>query len=368
MTDMQQQHSSRLALLANVPYDLRIEIIENELRKDFTESEKAAIAEKLKPHFRKETNRGKRTDIKNDKPTSANMLAEVKPMNVDEKIGKILGESDENVRRREIVFKKIDDDTKKQLDSGQKSLNSAYKDTIRKEHESRPVAPLPKGMFNHIVEDPGWDFANKNIGGSGSSGASHKYKTQPTVDIARIPVMDVAADDAILYMWTTNQHLITGSMLQRDFLQIAHGYTPQQTEFLGNQKVQSDAISVMHCHGFIPKHIITWEKQNKEGWGGYSFNNVTEHLLIGTRGTVKPFGLSEKTIIKTQYQRKSHSVKPEEMWHLIEKIVKTQRWKHKRLELNCRTPRHGWHPHGDQITQKDIDAWKKSPSSASRSA
>ena len=209
------------------------------------------------------------------------------------------------------------------------------------------------------MEDPGWLYTNKNIGGSGESGASHHYRTQPASEIARIPVKDIAADDAILYLWTTNQHLITGSMLLSDYVQIVHGVAPEVASHLGRATVQSDALAVMRCHGFSARHIITWHKQGKEGWGGYSFNNVTEHLLIGTRGAVRPFGLTEKTIVTTPYHKNAHSQKPEEMWALIEKVVQTQGWKAKRIELNCRNPRRGWLPHGDQITQQDIDAWKK---------
>ncbi len=259
----------------------------------------------------------------------------------------------------EKILKSGDAELIKKLDNHKITTHKAERIIREKEIESLPIVPLPKGKFNHIVEDPGWFFANQNIGGSGKSGASFQYLTQPTVNIAKIPVSSIAAENAILYMWSTNQHLITGSMLLADYLQIAHGMKPEQTEHLGKTKVQSDAISVMHSHGFTPKHIITWEKQNKEGWGGYSFNNVTEHLLIGTRGIVKPFGLTEKTIINTPYKRNSHSKKPDEMWNLIEKCIGTQRWKNKKIELNCRTPRKGWLPHGNQITQKDIDLWQK---------
>lgn len=128
---------------------------------------------------------------------------------------------------------------------------------------------------------------------------------------------------------------------------------------LKKQKVQSDAISVMHCHGFAPKCIITWEKEEKEGCGGYWLNNATEHLLIGIRSKVPAFGLSEKTIVKSKYVPRSHSKKPEEMWKLIEKCVAKTRGKHRKLELNCRNPRKGWMPHGDQITTKDINEWQK---------
>ena len=375
---------SRLELLKCIPFDLRVEILENEMRKDFTESEKAYVAEILKPYFQKQTKQGNRNDIKKTKSTSPNMLVKVKPETVNEKIAKVLGESDENVRRREIVFEKINKDAKKDLDSGKKTLNSLYQRTIAGQNASRPDTPLPTGKFTDIVEDPGWYFGNKNIGGSGKSGAAFHYKTEPTNKIARIPVHSIAADNAVLYMWTTNQHLITGSMLVSEYYEIlwkqklemfckktsnqdkvkklqeqTNADNELLSDMLQKQKVQNDAIAVMHCHGFAPKCIITWEKEEKEGWGGYWMNNVTEHLLIGIRGKIPPFGLQEKTIVKSKYVPRSHSKKPEVMWDLIEKCVAKTRGKHRKLEMNCRHPRKGWYPHGDQITTKDIQEWQK---------
>ncbi|MBA4718958.1 MAG: hypothetical protein HRO68_07660 [Nitrosopumilus sp.] len=190
------------------------------------------------------------------------------------------------------------------------------------------------------------DFGNKNIGGSGKSGAAFHYKTEPTNKIARIPIYSIAADNAVLYHYTINQHLITGSMLMSEYYEILNKQkldafckkTTKQdkikkfkvqvkadnellSDILKKQKVQSDAISVMHCHGFTPKCIVTWEREEKKGWNGYWLYNTTEQLLIGIRGDVPAFGLSEKTIIKSKYIPGTHSKKPEEMWQLIEKCV-----------------------------------------------
>ena len=282
----------------------------------------------------------------------------------------------------EKILKSGDEKLIKKLDNHEITTHKAEQLIRKKEIESTPIPSLPIGKFNHIVEDPGWDFGNKNIGGSGKSGAAFHYKTEPTNKIARIPVVSIAADNAVLYMWTTNQHLITGSMLMSEYLEILEQQKFERkiknltdkgkikeiknvfrekvseiSDILGKIKVQSDALSVMHCHGFTPKSIVTWEKEEKNGWGGYWLDNVTEHLLIGIRGNVPAFGLSEKTIIKSKFVPRTHSRKPEEAWQLIEKCVAKTRWSHRKLELNSRTPRKVWLPHGDAITPKDLDEW-----------
>jgi len=377
---------SRLDLIKNLPYDQQIEIVEND-KKNWTESEKESIAVLLKPYFKEQSNQGIRTDLKNaDKQiTSAKHLVKVvTPESVNQKIAKVLGESDETVRKRNIVFEDIDKDTRKSLDSGKKSLNSVFQKTVAANNAKKPIPPMPQGKFNHIETDNGWDFGNKNIGGSGKSGAAFQYKTEPTNKIARIPVVDIAADNAVLYEYTTNQHLVTGSMLMSEYYEILNeqklrAYCKKTTnqdkinkfqehiksdnellsDILKKQKVQSDALSVMYCHGFTPKCIVTWEKEEKEGWNGFWLTNVTEHLIIGIRGDVPAFGLSEKTIVKSKYVPRTHSRKPEVMWQLIEKCVAATRWRHRKLELNCRSPRKGWHPHGDSISKKDIEEWQK---------
>ena len=284
----------------------------------------------------------------------------------------------------EKIIQSGDKNLIKQLDSNEITTNKAEQILHQKEIESSPIPSLPKGKFTDIVEDPGWFFNNKNIGGSGKSGAGYKYRVLPTIDIAKIPVSKIAADNAVLYMWTTNQHLMTGSMLMKEYYEILNKQkletlckktTNQEkikklqeqikadnerlSDDLKKQKVQSDALSVMHCHGFTPKCIITWEKEEKNGWGGYWINNVTEQLLIGVRGDVPAFGLSENTIIKSKYAPRSHSKKPEISWQLIEKCIEKTRGNHRKLEMNCRHPRKGWYPHGDQITTKDIQEWQK---------
>jgi len=381
---------SRLDLIKSLPYDQQIEIVEND-KKNWTESEKYEIAEILRKQLEKTKSPGKRTDLISTATTTTSdkHLSEVTKDNqassrINEEIGKVINESYETVRKRDKVFKNIDEKTKKALDSGEKSLNSLHTKIVIKENREKPSSPLPAGKFTDIVTDNGWDFGNKNIGGSGKSGAAFQYKTEPTNKIARIPIVSIAADNALLFEYTTNQHLITGSMLMSEYYEILNEQKLQTyckkttnqnkinefqehiksdnellSDILKKQKVQSDALAVIHCHGFTPKCIVTWEKEEKEGWNGYWLNNVTEHLIIGIRGEVPAFGLTEKTIVKSKYVPRTHSRKPKVMWQLIAKCVAATKGNHRKLEMNCRTPRKGWHPHGDKITAKDIEKWQK---------
>ena len=331
---------SRLDLLKRLPRDVQVEIAENFFRKDLTESEKAKIQKLLREKLSNKTVQGRRSDVSFNKEYQD--LEDAGATNT--KIARVLGESRETVRKRDHVFKDdLPEDTAKALDGGKRSLHSVWVEKMKEENLARPVPLLPEGRYGHIVEDPGWHFDN-DIGGAGGSGAAVKYRTMQSSDIAKIPVSDMAADNAVLYLWTTNHHLMTGSMALSEFLNIVYSVDSGLSPTI---KVQSDALAVMICHGFQPKHIITWEKVGKAGWGGYSFANVTEHLLVGTRGTVRPFGLKDPTIIKSAYD-KNHSKKPEEAWQLIEKCVEATGWGGK-IELNARAPREGWKQCGDDM-------------------
>ena len=332
---------SRLELLKSLPKDLQIEIAENIFRKNFTESEKAEIQSLLKRHFSVQTDQGRRSDTSFNKD---NQDMQTESGATNEKIARVLGESRETVRKRDKVFEgDLPAETVKALDDGKRSLHSVWAEKKKEENRSKPIPPLPEGKYGHIVEDPGWCFDN-NIGGRGQSGAALQYRTMQTSEIAKIPVRDVAADNAVLYLWTTNQHLVTGTMPISEFLLLAYGIN---IDINPSVKVQSDALAVMACHGFAPKYIITWKKKGRNGWAGYGFANVTEHLVIGVRGDVRPFGLQDTTIIESDYDG-NHSKKPEEGWQLIEKCVKATGWGGK-LEINSREPRAGWKAYGDEV-------------------
>lgn len=66
-----------------------------------------------------------------------------------------------------------------------------------KQLQSQPP-PLPSGPFQIIVADPHWRY---------DSGNSLPYPTMTIEEIKALPVRDIAQEDAILWLWTTNAHL-----------------------------------------------------------------------------------------------------------------------------------------------------------------
>lgn len=108
---------------------------------------------------------------------------------------------------------------------------------------------LPPGPFACLVLDPPWRYGD-NLPGPGRGSAKH-YGTLSVVELRQLPVPDLAAPDAHLWIWTTNAFLAEG-------------------------------LDLMAGWGFKQKTMLTWCKP-QIGMGRYLRNN-TEHCLLGVRG------------------------------------------------------------------------------------
>lgn len=158
--------------------------------------------------------------------------------------------------------------------------------------------------YRTILADPPWDIQQK-----GARGASQHYGLMSLEQIKAMPIADLAADDAHLWLWVTNATLRQG-------------------------------YDVAEAWGFTVRSPLTWVKF-RLGLGNY-LRNSTEHLLFGTKGNAPVQYRSQPTWIQAPVQ--DHSHKPEEQYALIERISPRPR-----LELFARRPQPGWHAWGNEI-------------------
>jgi N6-adenosine-specific RNA methylase IME4 len=56
--------------------------------------------------------------------------------------------------------------------------------------------------YSLIYADPAWEYGNTVSNGA----ATNHYGTMKLIDMKRLPVWDLAADDAVLAMWFTGTH------------------------------------------------------------------------------------------------------------------------------------------------------------------
>jgi len=182
--------------------------------------------------------------------------------------------------------------------------------------------------FACILADPPWQFVNR----TGKMAPEHKrlsrYGTMDLAAISALPVADMAAPVAHLYLWVPNALLPEG-------------------------------LAVMRAWGFQYKSNIVWHKIRKDGGSdgrgvGFYFRNVTELVLFGVRGkharTLQP-GRTQVNYLSTR--KREHSRKPDEIFNLIEACSPGPR-----IELFARGVRAGWTAWGDQAADGYAPTWK----------
>lgn len=178
--------------------------------------------------------------------------------------------------------------------------------------------------YSTIVADPPWPFDwNGGKGGRRRRATTLGYSTMPLEDIAALPVGDLAADDAHLYLWVT-----------REFFREGGG------------------VKVARAWGFDPVGEIIWRKRNF-GTGHFP-RPGHEPLLICRRGSLPfagPYNVHSVQDWPQVYATnggKSHTAKPDAGMDLIERTSPAPR-----VELFARAPRLGWDSwgHGYEVPQ-----------------
>ncbi len=183
-------------------------------------------------------------------------------------------------------------------------------------------------QFSTILADPPWQFQNR----TGKVAPEHhrlsRYPTMMLDDIKALPIPQVAATSAHLYLWVPNALL-------------------------------PDGLEVMKAWGFQYKSNLIWHKIRKDGGSdgrgvGFYFRNVTEVILFGIRGkkfrTLAP-ARSQVNMIQTQ--KREHSRKPDEQYKLIESCSPGPY-----LELFSRGTRKNWTVWGNQADDTYSPDWK----------
>jgi N6-adenosine-specific RNA methylase IME4 len=184
------------------------------------------------------------------------------------------------------------------------------------------IIELPEGPFEIIYADPPWKYRDKAA--AGKRGADFKYDTMRLADIKAMPVEEIAAKDAFLFMWITMPFL------------------PKAEE-------------VMNAWGF--KYVtcgFNWIKGNKKAtdtffWGGGSYTRSNSELcLLGKRGRPKVQSHSVHQVVFEPVRE--HSRKPDVIRDRILELCGDI----PRVELFARQKTPGWASIGDGISGKDI--------------
>lgn len=169
--------------------------------------------------------------------------------------------------------------------------------------------------YSTIVADPPWAYRQSRITtrtGNHKVGAEDKYSTLTIDEIAALPVRDLAATNAHLYLWVTNPKLYGDR---------SGGPTPRD---------------VMEAWGFKYVTCLTWVKKPGALGMGFYFRGETEHVLFGLRGDL-PIPVERRRPNWLMAAKRGHSIKPDALMDLVEQVSPGPY-----VELFSRTPRMGW--------------------------
>ncbi len=183
--------------------------------------------------------------------------------------------------------------------------------------------PSVPGGFSTILADPPWRFSNR----TGKVAPEHKrlgrYATMPLEEIKKLPVSQIAAKNAHLYLWIPN------ALLQ-------------------------EGLEVMKAWGFRYITNIIWAKRRKDGGPdgrgvGFYFRNVTEMLLFGVKGSMRTLAPGRSQVNMIETRKREHSRKPDEQYELIESCSPGPY-----LEMFARYPQKNWTVWGNEADENII--------------
>jgi N6-adenosine-specific RNA methylase IME4 len=299
-------------------------------RRQLDESQRAMVAARL-------ANIGHGGDRKSDQ--AANLPLEAPIQQVSQaQAAQLTNVGERSVRSARKVIESGDEDLAAAVDQGKIAVSAAEKIAALPEDDRKKVlaAPAPEKAIKKVVRekreetladrqralpdkkygviyaDPEWRFEVYSRETGMDRAADNHYPTSETTDICARDVASIAADDCVLFLWSTQPML------------------PQ-------------ALAAMAAWGFDYKSRCVWAKDRLGT--GYWFRDKCEVLLVGTRGEVPAPAMGDQWPSLIEAPVGEHSAKPEIFAEMIEAYFPNL----PKIELNRRgPPRPGWDAWGNE--------------------
>ena len=297
---------------------VRGEHAENTFRKAFTLSEAADIADEIEPIEQAEAKKRQAEALNQGSRPGKFPARETKGRALD-KVAKVVGKDRRTIEKARAVrdaakknpgkFGKLKDDMDRtgRVDGPYKRLKVILQsDAIKAE-----PPPLPnQGPYRVIVVDPPWPYELRKE--DPSHRATHPYPQMSIAQIQAMKIGDIACEDCILWLWTTNHHM-------------------------------HEAFIVLDSWGFEHKTILTWAK-DRMGTGDW-LRGQTEHCLLAVRGKPIVTLTNQTTLLRGPLRKNSQ--KPDEFFPFIESLCPAPRFAY--CFARSDFSRKLWDCHGDEI-------------------
>jgi N6-adenosine-specific RNA methylase IME4 len=185
------------------------------------------------------------------------------------------------------------------------------RDAIR-ENKCPETPELPKGKYQVIYADPPWPYNAEQHGREAQKTVLADHYGSKSIEwLCDLPIRDLAAPNAVLFLWTTSPKIFEG------------------------------AQQVIDAWGFEYKSSMVWDKVKHNV--GYYVSVRHEFLLICTKGSCLPDNRKLYDSVVT-VERTGHSEKPDRFYEIIEDL-----YHGRKIELFARKKRSGWESWGNQL-------------------
>jgi N6-adenosine-specific RNA methylase IME4 len=196
-----------------------------------------------------------------------------------------------------------------------------------------PFGDLVPRSFGCVVADPPWNFrsfapvTNPHI----NRNPDRHYSTMDLAGIKRLPVADLTAKDAHLFLWVTGPHLPSGLEVIK-----AWGF-----RFSG---VAFTWVKFKRSHNAAQLRILPSAESDLHVGLGYTTRKNAEFCLLARRGNARRADKTVREIILSPVRE--HSRKPEEFRDRVERYVGPGV---PIVELFARSTREGWASWGNEV-------------------
>src|SRR3990172_4228094 len=197
------------------------------------------------------------------------------------------------------------------IDRGELTTAGIYREARFEIGKLDKFEPPPlEGKYRVIYADPPWKYGDPmGIAGYKVS-AEMRYPVMSIEELCALPIIDLAEDNSVLFMW------VTSPMLEECF-------------------------KVINAWGFKYKTSFVWDKI-KHNFGHY--NSVRhEFLLLATRGSCTP-DIKDLFDSVQVIERNNHNEKPEAFRTIVDRLYP----RGNRIELFARQLIKGWEQWGNE--------------------
>lgn len=201
-----------------------------------------------------------------------------------------------------------------------------------------PFSELQPGSFRAIVADPPWHFKARTAlqaeNWSSRRDVEKHYSTMSLEGIAALPVSQIAARDAHLFLWTTGPCLPDAFNIIK-----AWGFRYSGSGFVW--------VKLKKTQGRLIRFVSSADLDRELHCGlGLTTRKNVEFCLLARRGNARRIARDVREVIMAPVRE--HSRKPDEAYARVERYCEGPY-----LELFARESRPGWSTWGNEATKFD---------------